>query len=264
MKRILTALTLIPVVVGLVWWVPGWLMFLAVLLVVGLSLHEYLELAARMGHEPLRLGVYSLAFVVCLLGWQRPGYLFSVLVAALFLLLGGEVLGRENPGQVLAGAAIGQLGLIYVVLPFVFLLRLRAEPSGHKLVFLVLVLTWVGDAAAYYGGSAVGRHKLAPQLSPGKTIEGAAASLVATLGVGFWLTQVWFSEFPRVHAVALPVALNLASQVGDLVESALKRGAGVKDSSQLLPGHGGMLDRVDALLLAFPTLWYYYFFLLRD
>jgi phosphatidate cytidylyltransferase len=123
-----------------------------------------------------------------------------------------------------------------------------------------LILVWVGDSAAYFGGRALGRHQLAPTLSPGKTWEGTVISLLVTVGFGFWLFCTWFDAAGAhvLHAALLPLVVNLAAQLGDLAESALKRGAGVKDSSNLLPGHGGFLDRADALLFALPALWYYW------
>lgn len=262
MKRVLTALVLIPLVVALIWWGPGWLLLLAVLPFVWVTLWEYFELAGRMGKVSNRTGAYIMALALCLVGWRQPSYVLVGLVGAGLLLLIGEAFLREDHSQVLPGAATVWLGLLYVVLPFVFLLDLRARPAGNQLVLLVLVLTWVGDISAYYGGRALGRHKLAPRISPGKTVEGAVASLVVTLAVGFWMVRAWLPDWAPVHAFALPLGLNLAAQAGDLVESALKRGAGVKDSSQLLPGHGGMLDRTDGLLLAIPTLWYYLFLVL--
>lgn len=271
MKRVATAVVLIAIVVAVVWRAPDWLLFLAVLPFMWLGLWEYFELAGRMGQAPHRGLTYLGGLALCLLGWLQPAHLLPGLVAAGFLLLVNEAVLRKNHSEVLPGAATTFLGLLYVALPFGFLLYLRVT-SGHTLVLLVLVLTWVGDTAAYYGGRALGRHPLAPHLSPGKTIEGALASLLATLAVGFWLVAPpstslwllrglgWFPDSSLVHALALPLALNLASQGGDLFESALKRAAGLKDSSRLLPGHGGILDRIDGLLWALPTLWYYYFY----
>lgn len=262
MKRVLTAGVLLPLVVALVWWGAGWLLFLGLLPFLWLTLWEYAELAARTDSHPSRVLLYLLGTILSLLAWLRPTQLWGALVAGVLLLLAREIAGREGFSGMQANAASGALGLLYVALPFGLLLHLRAQAAGHKLVLLVLVLTWAGDIAAYYVGRALGRHKLAPRISPGKTVEGAVASLAATLGVGFWLvgTQGWFRSTSLADALALPLVLNAAAQAGDLVESGFKRGAGVKDSSQILPGHGGMLDRIDSLLFAVPALWYYYFF----
>jgi phosphatidate cytidylyltransferase len=120
----------------------------------------------------------------------------------------------------------------------------RASDQGSWILIYLLILVWVGDTAAYFIGRAIGRRKLARTISPGKTIEGTVGSLALTVAVGYWLFHAWFPGVPSaaIHAVLLPLVVNAAAQLGDLAESGLKRGAGVKDSSTLLPGHGGMLD----------------------
>jgi phosphatidate cytidylyltransferase len=158
------------------------------------------------------------------------------------------------------------------------LVQLREQSQGAFLVIYLMFVVWAGDIFAYFVGKAVGRHRMAPRISPGKTWEGAAASLLASVIIG----TLFFSHAPdisqfllRLHLIEqkdgifalqkppllltllLSAGLNIAAQLGDLVESAIKRGAGVKDSGSLLPGHGGILDRVDALLFATPLLWFY-------
>jgi phosphatidate cytidylyltransferase len=127
---------------------------------------------------------------------------------------------------------------------------------GQVLVLYVLILTWVGDTAAYYVGRSMGRHRLAPRVSPGKTWEGTVASLLASMALGYFALNHFFPSVPLWLNLFTALLVNVAGQLGDLAESALKRGAGVKDSGGLLPGHGGMLDRVDALLFAIPVMWY--------
>ena len=163
--------------------------------------------------------------------------------------------------EILPASAASAFALLYIGVPFAFLLDLFAG-HGYRIVLCLFLLVWVGDSAAYFVGRALGRHKLAPVLSPGKTVEGTAASLAATVAVGYWLLPAWFG-LNAAHAFLLPVIVNVAAQLGDLAESALKRSAGVKDSSTLLPGHGGVLDRVDSLLFAAPALWYYWNLLVR-
>ena len=262
MKRVLTAVVLVPAVVALIWWGPGELLLLVVVGVSWLSLWEYLELVNRMGYAPTRVPLYFGGLVLCFLGLLQPAHLLAGLIGVALLALCVETFRRQSPTEVLPSVATSVLGLLYVVLPLSFLLALHQRFEGPKLVLYVLLLTWVGDTAAYYVGRALGQHKLAPRLSPGKTVAGSVASLVTSVAVGHWLLREWFPQFAQVHTLLLPVVLNLASQTGDLAESALKRGAGVKDSSQLLPGHGGVLDRIDGLLLALPTLWYYYILVL--
>ncbi|MFQ5776380.1 MAG: phosphatidate cytidylyltransferase [Terriglobia bacterium] len=256
-KRILTGLVLIPAVVALVWWAPVWLFLLGMLPFGLLALWEYLELAERAGTGPARLPVYLVALGVWLVAAYRPGDLLAAVVGAslLFLIV---ALRRPLTAEILYASAAAVFGLLYIVVPFALVTDLRHMSEGPRALLYLLILVWVGDTAAYFAGRAMGRHKLAPALSPGKTVEGTAASLVATVAAGYWLFRAWFGAFDPMHAWLLPVVVNVASQGGDLVESALKRGAGVKDSSSLLPGHGGVLDRVDSLLFAAPGVWYYW------
>ncbi|MGB7265863.1 MAG: phosphatidate cytidylyltransferase, partial [Terracidiphilus sp.] len=182
--------------------------------------------------------------------------------------------------EVMADAAASIFCLLYTGLTMLALPTLREQANGSSLLILLLFSVWAGDTTAYYVGRAFGRHKMAPKLSPGKTWEGAVASVAgsvlmafALVGVANLLQEPWNSEvlswmeracpsaviaFPDDlwYWLLLAVIINLAGQVGDLAESALKRSAGVKDSGSLLPGHGGVLDRIDALLLAAPVLWY--------
>jgi phosphatidate cytidylyltransferase len=148
-----------------------------------------------------------------------------------------------------------------VAFPLSFLISLHAVHGlGPRLVLFLLALLWVGDSLAYFTGRAVGRHKMAPQLSPGKTWEGAVANLLGSVLVAFAAAR-WIA-LPLVHLCGMAALANLAGQLGDLTESAYKRAAGAKDSGSLLPGHGGMLDRVDSLIFAAPVVWYYFRMLL--
>jgi phosphatidate cytidylyltransferase len=154
--------------------------------------------------------------------------------------------------------------------PLTTLPLLSEQENGPSLLLFLFLVVWAGDIAALYVGRAWGRRKLAPLISPGKTWEGSAASVVGSVSIGLALVLLagmlarrngglsTLLSFPGsvMGWVALAVVLNVAAQVGDLIESAIKRGAGVKDSGSMLPGHGGMLDRIDALLVAAPVLWY--------
>jgi phosphatidate cytidylyltransferase len=134
---------------------------------------------------------------------------------------------------------------------------LRELPSGKEWILLLVWVTWLGEAAAYLVGSSIGRHQLAPVLSPRKTIEGAVAQVGMSV-VAAVIGQAWFfGALPREHALLVGALLGVVGQVGDLVESLLKRSVGTKDTGQLIPGHGGMLDRIDSLLFNTPVLFYY-------
>jgi phosphatidate cytidylyltransferase len=146
---------------------------------------------------------------------------------------------------------------LFVVLPFSTVVRLHGvDVVGPHLLLFTLVLVWVGDTAAYFVGRGIGRWKMAPEISPNKTWEGAVANFVGALLVAV-VFRYWI-KLPLVDLLALAAIGSVAGQIGDLFESAWKRSAGVKDSGTILPGHGGMLDRIDALILAAPAVWYYF------
>jgi phosphatidate cytidylyltransferase len=156
--------------------------------------------------------------------------------------------------DVLPAIAIGSAGLLFIALPFSYLVRVNEiDHFGRQLVLFTLCLIWAGDMLAYFVGRSLGRLPMAPALSPKKTWEGAIANLLASL-----LVAVLFARWMQADIASLLVVAglaNIAGQMGDLIESAYKRGAVVKDSGALLPGHGGMLDRVDSLILAAPVVW---------
>jgi phosphatidate cytidylyltransferase len=161
---------------------------------------------------------------------------------------------RRPLHEVLPAVSISSAGLLLIALPFSYLVRVNEiEHTGRQLVLFALCLIWAGDMLAYFTGRSFGRVPMAPALSPKKTWEGAFANLLASL-----LVAVGFARWMQVDVSMLLVIAglaNIAGQMGDLIESAYKRGAAVKDSSALLPGHGGMLDRIDSLILASPIVW---------
>ena len=175
-------------------------------------------------------------------------------------------------------AAASVFAFTYIALPMGMLVQLRQQWAGAFYLLYLLLVVWAGDIFAYFVGKSMGRHLMSPRISPKKTWEGAAASLAASVGVGWLLSRhaeqissallhyglitrsggMFGLEIPDMGPVILlTMVLNIAAQLGDLVESLIKRGAGVKDSGAILPGHGGMFDRIDALLFAAPVLWFY-------
>jgi phosphatidate cytidylyltransferase len=281
MKRILTALVLIPIVLVLVFLGPRWqwLFTLAVAGVAALAGWEYMALSRRCGANPPRVATMAALLALFAVNFEWPD-----LTPALFGILGLGLLVYctffKPVSETIADASASIFCLLYTGLTLIALPSLREQANGPSLVVFLLCVVWAGDTAAYYAGRTWGRHKMAPSLSPGKTWEGAIASVagsaviaaalvsLATVmqepsnsGVLSWLERVFPSAvlaYPDEiwYWLVLAAVINVAGQVGDLAESALKRSAGVKDSGNLLPGHGGMLDRIDALLLAGPVLWY--------
>lgn len=268
MKRIVTAAILIPIVLLLVFLGPRWhvLFTIAVTAVSALAAWEFMGLAERGGASPPRWAVLVALGVLFGVNFQWPDRTAAIFgILSLGLLVYCTFLRPVE--QVMADAATSIFCLLYVGFTLITLPTLHEDPNGPSLVAFLLCVVWVGDIAALYVGRAWGRHKLAPRISPNKTWEGAIGSVAgsvlmagALLGLAELLQQ-WDSailSFPGDYWywLVLAAVVNVAAQVGDLAESALKRSAGVKDSGSLLPGHGGVLDRIDALLLAAPVLWY--------
>jgi phosphatidate cytidylyltransferase len=248
MKRLLTAAVLIPSVLYVVYLGPVWLLLGVTALVALICYSEYSGIAAGYGvAKPGPVG-YAAGLLVLAMKPQ-DGYLILTLVAVAALSL---VLRLEDLRQALPQAAFLLFGILYIFGTWKFAILLRAA-SAHWLAF-ALILNWVGDGFAYYVGKSMGRHPLATRISPNKTWEGSIASLVGSALFGVLYLNRTLSVAP-LEAVLLSAVANIAGQAGDLAESALKRGAGVKDSSTLLPGHGGLLDRVDSTLFALPVVY---------
>ncbi len=262
LKRLLTAAVLLGLLLAVLLLAPAWAFFLVLLLFGLLALWEYLELVARASSPPPRWPVYLVAVGVWVVGGWFSGHLLAAILVGGLLLFVSAVWGSREVAEILPAAAAGVFALLILAAPFALLLDLRSGTDGQWVILYLFVVVWVGDTAAYFVGKAVGRHQLVPRLSPAKTVEGTAASLVAAVAVSFFLFRSWF-PFTPAHGLFLGIIVNVAAQFSDLAESALKRSAGVKDSSALLPGHGGVLDRIDSLLFAIPALWYYWNLLMR-
>ncbi|MGH9534288.1 MAG: phosphatidate cytidylyltransferase [Terriglobales bacterium] len=260
--RLLTAAALAPAAVAAVLWAPAWLFAVLLWAVAALAQWEFYGLfPAARPYRPW--GLAAAAALAAVLSWpgpQAPAAALAVLVAA-----GMAILLRSLREHDASGAAIGWLGVLYPALLLELLLPARRAAHGAWWILVLFGVVWLGDTAAYYAGRRWGRRKMAPRLSPNKTWVGAWASLAAGVISGALLTWLFVdlaghaampAERMLALGAALGLALNVAAQAGDLVESGLKRSAGVKDSGRLLPGHGGMLDRIDALLLAAPVLWW--------
>ncbi len=281
LTRVLTAVVLVPAVVAVVWWGSTGLVAALTGLATLLAVLEFFALGERAGLFGYRTwtGVCAMGLLIAQLvpprdvlvshgaGWQlvrhnalMAGTLFPLDLVLLVFVLGAAGLAlasRRALAEVLPAVGISAAGLLFVALPLSFVVRLHAaKPEGPKLLLFALVLIWAGDTLAYFVGRSVGRLPMALKLSPKKTWEGAAANLLGALLVAVVFAR-WMTVEPR-HLLAMAALGNVAGQVGDLLESAYKRSAGVKDSGMLLPGHGGVLDRIDALILAAPVVWYYF------
>jgi phosphatidate cytidylyltransferase len=279
--RVATAVVLIPGVVALVLFGSTVLVALVVALVILLALFEFFGLGDAIGHRAYRFWTATCALFLVFVQWMAANgppessaysvdrivgigstvFIRPVVGDVFFIfLLGVMVLTlwtRRPMVEALPAAGISSSGLVLVALPLTFAISIHGIASyGPRLLLFVLVITWVGDTAAYFVGRAMGKHKLAPVLSPNKSWEGSIASILGALLVAAVFSRSMIVSLP--HLLAMAALGNVAGQMGDLLESAFKRSAGVKDSGTLLPGHGGILDRIDALVLAFPVVWYYW------
>jgi len=250
MKRVLTAAALIPIVVYLVLWANFWA-FLAVLVTVALLCYrEFNGVAEAYGFGapgPLGYGAGLL-----LLAWRQETWLLVLGIALILLAL---AMRAGDLAKSLPRAALLLAGIVYIFGCWKCAMPLR-ELNPHWLMYALLV-NWVGDMGAYYVGRRWGRHKMAPRVSPHKSWEGAAASMAASVLIAGAYLLRFVPAVGVAQAVALTVAANAAGQLGDLTESAMKRGAGLKDSGAILPGHGGLLDRVDSTLFSLPLIYAY-------
>ena len=280
-KRVATAAVLIPFVVGLVVRGSTAIVALAVATVTLLALFEYFALGEAIGHRAYRFWTATCALLLIYAQWlatnwpaddltewelrYRQAFRFfggaPAIPETLFLFVLGIAaltLWTKRPlVEALPAAGISASGLLLVAFPLSYAIRLHAIPMrGPQLLLFAMVIIWVGDTAGYFVGRSIGKHALAPHLSPKKTWEGTVASFLGSLIVAVVFAR--FMTVPLVHLLAMAAVGNVAGQVGDLLESAHKRSAGIKDSGSILPGHGGVLDRIDALILAIPVVWYYW------
>jgi phosphatidate cytidylyltransferase len=291
-KRIATAAVLIPLVLLLVLKAPLYLMAIVCAAIALLAIAEFLKLATHYAVQPLTLATYVFValffvFVVIVSTKRTPldetaAVLYGLAVAAAlapFVFL--TVAMTKTRAELATGypsAAASVVAFAYIAIPMTLLVELRQLPAGAIWTIYTLLVVWFGDIFAYFVGKSIGRHRMSPRISPNKTWEGAVASVLASVVVGtLWIQHshgisdsllrigliarrdgMWGLQQPHLGPIILlSVVVNLAAQLGDLVESLIKRGARVKDSGTILPGHGGMLDRIDAMLFAVPIVWAY-------
>jgi phosphatidate cytidylyltransferase len=289
-KRIATAVVLIPLVLLLVLRAPLYILSVVAAAVALLAIAEFLKLVTHYAVQPMAVTTYAFVglfflFVIAASTNRTPlvettAILFGLAVSAalapfIFLTV---AMRRTNLATGYPAAAASSFGFAYIAIPMALLVQIRQQPAGAIWTIYTLLAVWAGDIFAYFVGKAIGRHRMSPEISPNKTWEGAVASILASVIIGtLWIEHasaisaffmrlglidrrdgMWGLEQPQLWPLILLSAIvNIAAQLGDLVESLIKRGAGVKDSGTILPGHGGMLDRIDAMLFAVPVVWAY-------
>jgi phosphatidate cytidylyltransferase len=288
LKRVLTAVVLIPLVLILILRAPMPVLAFVAAVVALLAIRELLKLSEAYGIRPFRSAtfIYCGAFFLAIgihpgatdalstAGFAYFAVAASGLAPFVFLALG---MRSDELTSGFPAAMVSAFAFDYIALPMASLVQLREQWRGGFFLLYLLLLVWAGDIFAYFIGKPFGRHRMSQRVSPNKTWEGAVASVGASVGVGLLMFHyavpissallgahlierkdgIFNSEASLVPVIVLSVVLNVAAQLGDLVESLIKRGAGTKDSGAILPGHGGMFDRIDALLFAAPVLWCY-------
>lgn len=249
MQRVLTSAVLIPFIVWTVLLAPSWVFSLVIAVVAVVCYREFTGIARAAGFGEVPIVGYAAGLALLFAPFE-----YGILIATLATLFAlAFSLRSEN-----LAAAIPQVGMLAAGILYIFGAWKTAIPL-HALnpwwLVYGLALNWIGDTGAFYVGRRFGTHKLAPRVSPAKSWEGAAASVFVSVVFGAVLVPKLAPSVGTLQAAGLSVVVNIGGQIGDLAESALKRGAGVKDSGTLLPGHGGLLDRVDSSLFALPVLY---------
>ncbi len=236
-------------------------------LIILLGLREFYVLMKAKGYEPFEALGYFCSLAISWYAWHEGVVVPLILTASLLAIMIREVFRRDIAPS-LGHMAVTVFGIMYVGWLGSHLVLLRELPTslaieehiGARLVFLVALLTWATDTAAYLFGVAFGRHKLIPRISPNKTVEGAVGGLFGAALVGWLLTRGLVPFLTPLAGMVLGLFVGAMAQLGDLVESLIKRDAGIKDTAELLPGHGGVLDRFDSMLFTAPVVYYYFRF----
>jgi phosphatidate cytidylyltransferase len=271
MRRVLTAFIMVPVLVVIIGYGPTYLFTILVAMATILSLEEFFAIISHCGFEIYRVWGHLLG--VCLIlsfhfSPHNQTLSFTVLTLSVFLLLAWNLKKGKDFQQALPSSAVTTLGLIYIPASLGLLITLQSSHTiwgeGNRWVFFLLIVVWFGDTGAYYIGRCWGKHLLAPNLSPKKTIEGAWGGLFGSILGALLSKKILLPHASLLHLLLLSGVIGLVSQVGDLSESVLKRAAGIKDSSQILPGQGGMLDRIDGVLFGCPILFVYVRYFLKS
>ncbi len=255
--RLLTAAVLLPAVGALVVFAPGWFftIFIATAAIWGLYEVAAMTGALHMVAIPLFAVVGGVPLFGLLYGGD-VGWLAPVLVILMMLALVARV-AVAGDAEAFRGPRLVFIGAAYVGVLFPYFALLRNGPAGISMLLLVILLVVVSDSGAYFIGMYLGRTKLAPKVSPNKTVEGAAGGLIATMAAGWLLFQIRGGSWDAGPVLLFSAMISLLAQLGDLAGSALKRAAGVKDSGWIFPGHGGLLDRTCSLVFAVVFAYYW-------
>lgn len=264
LKRWITGVIAVPILFAIIAYGSEELFALLIMGAALLGMVEYNRMVFGSGLSPEKGETLVVALLILVsAATGNKALLVAILTFAVMAVLMFNLLRIGKKGLDMAPVGGVILGVLYIPLLMSHFILLRQTPAGVQWIFLILVLAFSGDIAAYYVGRALGKKKLLPQVSPGKTVEGTIGLVAGSIAGCLVFRQLFLPALPVTHTVILGLVGSIVGQLGDLCESALKRSAGVKDSGTLLPGHGGILDRLDCLMFITPFVYYYRVLMIR-
>jgi phosphatidate cytidylyltransferase len=258
LERVISGVIAIPIVLGIILYGHPVLFFFLIASIVLIAAHEYFSMIANAGISGFSIEGLALSFLLLAIGFFIPQFLFVFgLIIPLTLFL-AWCFREKNVRVALDSISYTLFGILYTAgLGGYFLLISNLE-GGRQMIVFILLFVWAGDSAAFYGGRKLGERKLLEVVSPNKTITGAVANVIGTLIAALLASSLFFNEIPLIHCLIVAFICGIIGQFGDLAESLIKRNCQVKDSGTLIPGHGGVLDRIDSLLFVGPTFYCYH------
>lgn len=271
--RLLTAAVALPILIAsiiLPWWIQEtvWIFVVIAVLALAAGLFEFYSLTKKLELKAdAAMGYLGAAALVVAFVFDAPAKAPDLLLITLCLFIGAVLVTQtfrfqKDFSKMLGGIGVTILGVLYLAFLGGFLIATRVgfetvPGLSTKLLLFFFIVIFASDSGAYFAGRAFGKHKLAPAISPGKTVEGLIGGIVSAGGFAALCTLVFFPELPYKYGVPLAIVMAVVGVLGDLAESAMKRGSKTKDAASILPGHGGLLDRLDSLLLNAPILYYF-------
>jgi len=263
LTRIISSIVSLPILLAIIYFGTPFHFFLLLEFAIFIGLYEFYRMIEKGG-----LGCYKWAGIILgiLLSAAifKGAYINLVIAASVIIIFIIRIFEGNTSDNTFSYVSNTIFGIVYVSFLMSYLGVIRASgDNGRELIFFVLLITWMGDTTAYYGGKGFGKHKLAPAISPKKTVEGAIIGLIGSI-VGAIIAKSWFLDISILNAIAAGILIGVFGQFGDLSESIIKRNLQVKDSGGIIPGHGGILDRVDSLLFSAPVFYYYYSFIISN
>jgi phosphatidate cytidylyltransferase len=258
LDRVISGIIIIPIVLGIILYGHLGLFFFLIASIVLIATHEYFSMIANAGISGFTIEGLGLSFLLLAIGFFCPTFLplLGVLIPLTLFIV--WCLREKNVHLALDSISYTLFGILYTAgLGGYFLLISHLE-GGRQMIVFILLFVWAGDSAAFYVGRKLGERKLLELVSPNKTIAGAVANVIGTLIAALLASSLFFNEIPLIHCLIAAFICGIIGQFGDLAESLIKRNCRVKDSGTLIPGHGGVLDRIDSLLFAGPAFYCYY------